>query len=139
MVFNNPSEIDMDTKLSASDDLRASDDTEYSRTGELGYAKATEIVATKEYSRATIRYKFEGKRVLGNGMAKVYKNGVAIGSEINITSAGYTLKTEDVDFTSIAVGDTIELWLRVLDVGSTVYVKNFRIYGIDGLYSVDVW
>lgn len=60
--------------------------------------------------------------------ARVYKNGVAIGTEQTTTTAfpGGESKSEDINVGVLAPGDTIELWAHG-DGSYQVYVSNFRI------------
>lgn len=58
--------------------------------------------------------------------ARVYKNGVALGTEQSTTSLSYVTKTENIT-SNYSPGDTCELWGKAA-VGDAVYVRNFRLY-----------
>ena len=62
---------------------------------------------------------------------KVYHNGVAVGAEHTSTNTGYTT-FNDVLTIDWGLGDTCELWIQCGVVGTSVYVKNFRIAYDDG-------
>jgi len=125
--------------IEASDDLRASDDTEYINASET-YVKIAELTVTKKYLSAVIRCKFDMRQQEGHtAYGKIYKNGVAIGTEQSTTSDTYVTKSEDIDFTSLEIGDLIQLYAMGWDVDYDMYYKNFRLYGIDKVYVTDSW
>ena len=61
---------------------------------------------------------------------RIYRNGVAVGTEQTTPSDSYVTKSEDI--TDWDSGDTIELWMKAIST-YTAYVQNFRVCGI--LYS----
>lgn len=56
---------------------------------------------------------------------RIYRNGVALGSEQTDVTGGYVTKSEDITQTWNP-GDTCELWVKIGN-GDTVSVQNFRI------------
>ena len=62
---------------------------------------------------------------------RIYKNGVAFGTEHSDGSGNYVTKTQDLTF---ATGDTIQLYIKV-QTPEDVFVKNFKalIQSIRGL------
>lgn len=109
----------------ASDSLLTSADTE--RTGTSNnYEKVKEM---KIVFTGTYRVKFDLSNLIGasNAYGRIYKNGVAFGTERTLNSTSYTTYSEDLAFT---IGDTLELWARVVSGGGDSYkVRNLRLYG----------
>lgn len=110
-------------EIVASDALQTSADTEQI-ISETSYTKLKEI----KYNdlTGTIRIKFDIRDNAGNGTvyAKIYKNGVAVGSERSDGSGSYQTFSEDI---AVVSGDLIQVYCR--DDGVHYgYVRNFRIY-----------
>lgn len=61
---------------------------------------------------------------------RIFKNGVALGTEQSVTAAGYITKSEDITMTNFLVGDTIELWGKTAAGLSFMLCRNFRICGV---------
>lgn len=121
------------TPPSASDDmLISSADTERGNTNGETYAKVKEIKIGKS---GTYRIKWQMKVVFADraGHSKVYKNGVAYGTEkITYVSAYNNYSESSLSF---AAGDLIQLYTKVgPDLGpggDTCNIQNFRIYVTD--------
>jgi len=111
----------------ASDNLRTSADTERTHSNSATWTKKKEILAIMP---GTYRVKFDIKHVASAGLvgyARIYKNGVAVGTSRQSTTA-YVTHSEDLVFSS---GDLIQLYLSSNYSGSggiDVYCKNFRLY-----------
>lgn len=78
-----------------------------------------------------LRIKFDIKETIAhrNVQARIYKNGVAVGT-LRVTGSD-TYVTFSEDIAGFNSGDTIELWAGSDDTG-TCYVCNFRVYvGLD--------
>lgn len=58
--------------------------------------------------------------------ARVYKNGVAIGTEQSDVTGGYVTKTEDINVGVLAPNDTLELWAYTTDAANGCWLRNFR-------------
>lgn len=117
------------TIITASDNLRASADTELSISNQSVWVKMKAFTIAKT---GTYRVKFsirESSMAVIYGM--IYKNGVAHGTQRQATSGLLTF-SEDLVFSA---GDTCELWIKGGGSG-TGYCSNFRIY-FDAAYSVD--
>lgn len=106
---------------SVSDNLIISADTERT-TNSTTYVKLKEIQIGYN---GFYRTKFDLKKGTSTGYGRIYKNGVAYGTEQTDLTGSYATKSEDLAFVA---GDTIELWARTGGSGD-VYVQNFRIYG----------
>lgn len=89
------------------------------------YIKAKEILCMHD---GTYRIKFDLRLNFGStdGKAKIYKNGVAFGTERSSTGVDYVTFSEDLSFVR---GDLIQLYYYTTNVSYDVYVRNFRLYG----------
>lgn len=110
--------------------LRASPDTLIYSDDEIVYSGSLTYVQLKSWATntaGTLRIDFDlmssdGQTVYG----RVYKNGVAVGTERSTTSTEYVTFTESISGWS--VGNTIEIWARTTNEEYYVYVQNFRVY-----------
>jgi hypothetical protein len=114
----------------ASATLRHSNDTE--KTGSnLNYIKIKESVLNDGYNAVRIKFDLKGTTSADPGTvyAKIYKNGVAIGTEQSAATGGaYATKSEDFTLAS-AAGDLIQVYVKASATPAIVaYVQNFRIY-----------
>jgi len=110
---------------------RNSHDAEASTVGS-GYTKLKTITLTFGLLGEQ-RFYFDIKFVDNGGegttaYGKIYRNGIALGTEQSTSSTTYVTKNEDL----IQIwnpGDTVELWCKTDDGGEDdeVYVENFRI------------
>ena len=102
---------------SAGDHLIVSADTERN-TDSTPYAMAKEIIIGLG---GTLRIKFDGKFQSNQSYARIYRNGVAVGTEQTLTN---TYQTFSEDIAGWSAGDLVQLYTK----GLYAYVKNFRIY-----------
>lgn len=115
----------------ASANLRNSHNADAQHTGDTVYTKVKTITLS-EGIKGTITVKFKIYRV-GTGLTaygKIYKNGVAIGTEresINEDNPGEEF-TENINFGTMEVGETIELWIRTNQAAQTCGGHDFRLY-----------
>jgi hypothetical protein len=61
---------------------------------------------------------------LGTGYGRIYKNGVAFGTEQTTNSTSFVIKTEDL---SVTQGDLIQIYYKITGAATTVNVKNIAI------------
>jgi len=110
---------------SASDVLRDSNDSIES-LGSGAYAKIKDIGPVPEgVLSGTLRIKFAmNETATGSSYGRIYRNGVAVGTERSTAGASYTTWSEDI--AGWTTGDTIELW-GIHDTGDG-NVKEFRVY-----------
>jgi hypothetical protein len=115
-----------DTLICSSDDVTTTSYTD-------SYAKAKEILLAKGGS---LRIKFDMKRQAVGGdetniaYARIYKNGVAVGTEQTETSESYVTKSEDI--TAWEKGDLLQLYIHGLSSPQTqCSVCNLRVYCAD--------
>jgi len=121
-----PEAIGLKKKYIISNDVLHSHDAVAS-SGSDTYTKVKTItIDTLNPSPLTLRVSFDiragssGKSVRG----RIYKNGVAYGTEQSSSSSSWSTRTEDLSFEQ---GDTIELWIR--RITTTCYVQSFRVKG----------
>ena len=125
-----------------SDDLLKSDDStvEIGTTGST-YIKKKEIIIPGRIKQSGFRVKFDIKStdVDTTSRARVYKNGVAVGSVHSNTSTTWQTKSEDFALTW-KLSDTLELWLSLPQYGAgrRAYARRFRVYGTPNYSNVPV-
>jgi len=108
----------------SSDNLKASLDTALLTTNAPSYIKKKQFTIN---ATGTFRVKFTLRTNASGGASvygRIYKNGVAFGTERLTTSTIGAEYSEDLVFSK---GDTCELWTKYNDVYNS-YVSNFRIY-----------
>jgi hypothetical protein len=107
----------------ASDTLLDSHDAEVNCAGAYALKKSIRIIVAGTY-----RIAFDLKRSAEatNLAGRIYKNGVAYGTERSGNYVDWTNYSEDLFFSS---GDTCELWLKGYTGPVYVYGRNFRLYG----------
>jgi len=111
--------------LSPSDTLQHSHD-ELVHIDMAVYTKVKTI--TLAYAIAQCRIKFDMNASTGvTGYARIYKNGVAIGTERSTISSSMVTFTEDFAALNAVKNDTIELWAYRTGA-NFANVQNFRLY-----------
>lgn len=120
--------------MNASDDLLDSYDTEvYKLTA--GYTCIRKIKIPQNIQSGMLRVGFKHYLGTGTGHTRIYKNGVAYGTERTAPAAYGAEVKEDLQF---AGGDYIELWYES-DGSHNMYVKEFRVYGTPAAINHDTW
>lgn len=126
----------MTTTASATSPLKFSNDTSMELGGSPSttYFKTKEILVTKPltnaYVRATGRTTSAGAGSFSVLYLRLYKNGVAIGTEVNCGANGSSGNTADA-VTNLAVGDLLQIYVKRSagdPVGANSFVENFRMY-----------
>ncbi|MDQ7799567.1 MAG: hypothetical protein RDU76_11610 [Candidatus Edwardsbacteria bacterium] len=109
--------------ISASANLKISLDTEKSSVS-TDYVKAKEF---RVYQHGIYTVKFDLKRGAAPYIVygRIYKNGIAYGTEQSDNTGSYVVKTADLEF---GQGDTIELWIKASNASSGAYVQNFQLF-----------
>lgn len=110
--------------FTASDTLVHSNDDVKSMIVET-YTKLKEVLLNQDIPACRIKFDIQ-EAAGGTAYGKIYKNGVAIGTEQSKLGSGYATKTED--FTDFESGDLIQIYGKAQAGGYTVYLKNFRFY-----------
>ena len=120
-----------DNGVTVSNDLINSDDTEKSLTTNT-YLKIKEVkisVAPSTVTSLRIKFSIKTNSSGQNAFGRIYKNGVAIGTEReNATPLSYVEYSEDLG--TFAANDLIQIYAHT-NGGATVYCENFRFYGMD--------
>lgn len=89
-------------------------------TASASYAKICELTCLVD---GEITVKFDAKHDnMGTNYAKIYKNGVAAGTERTL-GTGYVTYSEDFE---VSKGDTIEVWGDCYS-STNIYVQNFKL------------
>jgi hypothetical protein len=130
MSFWHPSLFDVKGYYLTSDNILQANDAVVAYSATVTYAKLKTIqLLTLRRQRETIRtyFEMETSNSTVTAYGRVYKNGVAFGTERSTTSTSYVSFSEDLLF---AEGDTVELWGHVSSTGYNEYVRNFRILGL---------
>jgi hypothetical protein len=110
----------------ASANVRNSHDAEASTTS-TSYVKLKTITLTNGLlGQARFLFDIKTGSSPTTVYGRIYRNGVALGTEQSDTTGSYVTKSEDITQTW-GPGDTAELWVRTTDAGVTAYVQNFRI------------
>ncbi len=105
----------------ASDTLRASSDAECTNNTTTYEKKKTFTMNADGAYRIKFWLAASGNTAYG----RIYKNGVAFGTERSTTSASAVVFSEDLSFSD---GDTCELWIKNSNAGSTAYTGDYRAY-----------
>ena len=128
-------------KYDASDDLLTSDDTEstYDNTTYVIEKELGPVPDDVFEDESEFRIKFDIKSENGatTVYGRIYRNGVAVGTEQSTTSTTYVTKSEDISGWS--AGDLIQLYTKTGTSGVIVYVENYRVYGGIEYTSVYDW
>ncbi len=121
---------------SASDDLLCSDDPE-DFTYREDYTKILEIeILPYIFSdETTLRIKFDLKSASSSYTAygRIYRNGVAVGTERSTTSTSFVNYSEDISGWSS--GDLIQVYTKISTYGIASVGRNLRAYGSPGIYN----
>ncbi len=128
-------------KYEASAGLLTYDDTE-STYDNTSYENEKELDPVpddvfEDESEFKISFDIKTANVATTVYGRIYRNGVAVGTEQSTTSTVYVTKTEDISGWS--AGDLIQLYTKTGTSGVIVYVEHFRVYGDIAYTSVYDW
>lgn len=117
--------------FSASDNLKKSDDASSNQSG-TSYTKEKEFDTLPDDllsndSELRIKFDLASAHITVTAYGRIYKNGVAVGTEQTTTSTSYVTFSEDIS--NLSAGDLIQLYTKTSAFGNPVYVQNFRAYG----------
>lgn len=121
-----------------SENLKNSNDTQ-KYTHSQTYVKLKEIKLNQDLPACRIKFDLEGHSYVGEqyAYARIYKNGVAIGTERSVymgATGATTSATFSEDFTGFVKGDLIQLYAYTPGDGNAyAAVRNFRLYYDVGL------
>lgn len=118
-----------------SDTLIASNDANKNITWGT-YTLTKSIAIIKEiYVGSALRVKFDIGSGAGTTYGKIYKNGIAVGTEKSKAGASAT-QTDDITFTDLKANDVIELW--TYNNANNGTCANFRLYGTETIFVNEV-
>lgn len=123
--------------LSASDNVRAYDDTEQLITNKTAYVKAKTLTIPARYTAGQTCRVTTAIKTAYAGLVRyvrVYVNGVPAGDEHTTDSMTFVTFTDD----NITVngGDTVEMWVKTGTSGGGMYLGKFAVCGDDALPDV---
>ena len=120
-----PTEVDVSTLAdrSYSDLLQWANDAERS-TSAAAYTKLKETKITSALDICRVKFDLRSQTAGYNCDARIYKNGVAIGTVRSTTSADWTTFSED--FSNFAVDDLVQVYARYDPTACYVYIRYFR-------------
>ena len=125
-------------------ELRNSNDTErYTALGQATYAKVKECLLNADLPACGISFDVKMYQECGaywEGYARIYKNGVAIGTEWMTTSEAYATKSQS--FSGFESGDLIQIYAYVSSEPAgcyRVYVRNMRFYYTEYITALGGW
>ena len=121
--------------LSASDNVRAYDDTEHLVSNQSYVKLKTLTIPARYTSGQTCRVTTEIKtrNVGGVRYVRVYVNGVPAGDEHTTDSMTFVTFTDDI---TVSAGDTVEMWVKAGTGGGGMYLGKFTVRGDDALPDV---
>ena len=124
--------LEIEPSFAISADVLHSNDAEKAVTGGT-YAKRKEIELIKTpYPIGSLRISFAVYNLGATDVkCKIYRNGVAIGTERTSVNDVWTTYEEDFDFTDLSTEDTFELWGYNTAGGILGKVREFRLLGIE--------
>lgn len=108
----------------ASDNLRNSNDVEKHLSTDT-YTKLKEVKLNADLAGCRIKFDLKNGTATFDATAKIYKNGVAIGTERSVNPNTYQTFSED--FTGFVNGDLIQIYVNG-HASSDAYVRNMRFY-----------
>jgi len=107
--------------------LETSSSTVTEHWGTTSYTKIKTLYVARP---GAVRIKFSMRSHNGNTVyGRIYKNGVAIGTQRSTTSTSYQTYSED--FSGIAIGDLIQLYVKSSN-SLPVYTNSFQLYVVAG-------
>ncbi len=104
-------------------------DMEEDTTQATEYTKVKEIELTKNIDNAKVEFNLKTSNVLGTAKARIYKNGVAIGTARTSTLGDYEAFSEE--FSTWVIGDLIQIYAYISSASYTAYVDDMEIFSTD--------
>lgn len=98
-------------------------------TQAIVYTKVKEVKLVKDIANAKVTFNLKTNNALGTAYAKIYKNGVAIGTERSTTSTAYVAFSEE--FSGWVKDDLIQIYAYISNASYIAYVEEMRIYSVD--------
>ena len=139
MPYVRRSTISIDSFTPSDDIIIANDPYKSIPPGGIWYMIKEIILLSTIGSTSKFRFYFEGAASGGgDSRARIYRNGVPIGSDTGGIpgGGGYTAYTEDINATNFSIGDRIQLYGKADNGGA--YLKHFRIMGVGSKWGITV-
>lgn len=115
-----------------SDDLVIANDGTVQTMSTVLTKKKEITLTTLIYSGSKFRFQFKMQNDSAGTTvyARIYKNGVAVGTLWDTASDAWETKTQDIDMGTWEINDTVELWLKGHQpTFVNCMAKEFRIFG----------
>jgi len=109
----------------ASDTLQQSND-DLTETNNTSYTKLKEITCNVALANVRVKFALASEHTGVTVYGKVYKDGVAIGTERSRNTTSYATFSED--FATVAVGSKLQIYGKTSNEPWFMYCKNFRLY-----------
>ena len=120
-----------------SDTVLAWSPDEYSTTSDTYSLKNELELVNTIHPDSRFRFLFDLNSPAGSqAIGKIYKNGIAIGTEQTRIGA-YETKTEDIDIGNWRQGDKVQLYLKSNAGGNLANCKNLKISGTPSLWIIN--
>ena len=116
------------SEIAVSTNLIDSADTErIVQDDETTYLKDKEITFNEVSGDITVKFDLKDDNGAGGCYGKIYKNGVAVGTERQETNGNWTTYSENF---SVATGNKIQLYTKYDNAGGGIggLLRNFRLY-----------
>ena len=121
-------------QIVASGTLLVSNNTEVTKASYGSYTLVKEMRITRNCASLRITFDLKTGDGINTAYGRIYKNGVALGTERSTKSTSYTTYTQD--FTSLVPGDLIQLCVKTQYADRSAVVRNLQLYGEDAF---NVW
>lgn len=103
---------------------QSTNETTYIKIKEITCANYTVPMAIKDGGKLRIKFDLATNSAGQSAYGRIYKNGVAVGTERTSTIETYTTYSEDIEFKA---NDKIQLYIKATS-GFLAKIRNFRIY-----------
>ena len=123
-----PTEINEPTSTigtAVSENLRNSNDGEQS-TNSVSYVKKKEMLLNAPLANCRIKFQLKTSNAAHTAYGRIYKNGVALGTEQSTTTTDYATSSED--FSGFASGDLIQIFIHSSSTSGICYTDFMRLY-----------
>ncbi len=118
--------LDYSGNTVVSDNSKQLDANEYSKTNTTSYIPSgLTLTVANNLNGARIKFDLKMGAASFAAYGKLYKNGIAFGTEQTDVTGGYVTKSED--FTNLLAGDVITVWVKAAFVTETEWVRNLSI------------
>ena len=117
-----------DNLKASSDGVQSTTSTTYTKIKEITVPDYSPKISDKDIGKLRVAFDLASNTAANAAYGRIYKNGVALGTERINSNVTYITYTEDLEF---KVGDLIQLYAKATSLYQA-NVRNFRIYA-DGI------